>query len=152
MDKHSLAAHSMSCIVKPHYHVFNKWFTKHLLGRRAGHETVWSTRPPYKCLEPLNTFPVHVYFKSNRPWKSSRRLMPGPLCTGRILFPIFFVLVTDLGTAGREQHALVEKVICMLMYLPVLFAHFQLFVWTTRQQCFFLFCFFYLSWSVRHIV
>lgn len=59
---------------------------------------------------------------------------------GGFYFP-FFVLVTDLGTADLEQHALVEKVICMLMYLPVLFAHFQLFVWTTRQQCFFIYLF-----------
>lgn len=35
----------------------------------------------------------------------------------------FFVLVTDLGTTGLEQHALIEKVICMLMYLQVVFAH-----------------------------
>lgn len=47
-----------------------------------------------------------------------------PLCTGRILLlASFFVLVTDLGTTGLEQHALIEKVICMLMYLQVVFAH-----------------------------
>lgn len=70
---YSPAACNMPRIVMPYYHVFNKWLTKHLLERCAGHETVWDTRPPYKCLEPLNTFPAHVYFKSNRPWKSSRR-------------------------------------------------------------------------------
>lgn len=38
-----------------------------------------------------------------------------PLCTGRI-WGFCFVPVTDLGTSGPEQHALIEKVICMLMY------------------------------------
>lgn len=74
---YSPAACSMPRIVMPYYHVLNKWLTKHLLERCAGHETVWDTRPPYKCLEALNTFPAHVYFKSNRPWKSSRRGIPG---------------------------------------------------------------------------
>lgn len=31
---------SMLCVVMPYYHTFNKWFTKHLLERCAGHETV----------------------------------------------------------------------------------------------------------------
>lgn len=43
-----------------------------------------------------------------------------PVCTGRILLFPSLVLVTDLGTTGRIQHALTEKVICMLMYLPLL--------------------------------
>lgn len=47
-------------------------------------------------------------------------MINSPVCTGRILLFPSLVLVTDLGTTGREQHALTEKVICMLMYLPLL--------------------------------
>lgn len=38
--RHSLAAHSMPRVVMAYYHTFNEWFNKHLLERRAGHETV----------------------------------------------------------------------------------------------------------------
>ncbi len=58
------------------------------------------------------------------------------VCTRRILLFPSRVLVTDMGTTGLKQHVLIEKVLCVLMNLPVVFAQLQRFVSTTRQQLF----------------
>lgn len=42
-----------------------------------------------------------------------------PVCTGRILLFPSLVLVTDLGTTGLKQRVHIEKVLCMLMCLPI---------------------------------
>lgn len=42
-------------------------------------------------------------------------MINSPVCTGRILLFPSRVLVTDLGTAGRERRAPAEKVLGMLM-------------------------------------
>lgn len=58
-----IACHALSCPIIMHLTNGSlSIFLKDVLAMKQ-----FSTRPPYKCLEPLNTFPAHVYFMSNRP-------------------------------------------------------------------------------------